>query len=314
MDELSTEFTINGMTFVGMAIRFMMLGVIFTVIQTLLALLPKQRPAGATAGEMLKNIVTGKYLINEQRIFRRGFVVDMLHFFVTRLLVNFGVAMTSAAVLVWAANEPTMQPVRSFIGELPRWVSAPIGLFIILCSDYWDHRTAHTWRWRWRFHAIHHVSKQLDWLASVRLHPIDQIIHRFVGFAPVLMLGFPIMETFGVVFGIMGFVAIFDHSNVRVTFPDWIARVIATPHYHHWHHAMKPIDKNFGAMSPLMDQIFGTYYVPKGKYPEEYGMPYEIKENWIDHMLTPFGYKGVWAKAWGKKDHATDKPIAVPAE
>jgi sterol desaturase/sphingolipid hydroxylase (fatty acid hydroxylase superfamily) len=311
MNELSTEFNLSAMTFVGMAIRFAMLGLIFTIVQTLLALLPKQRPAGKTAWEMLKTIVTGRYLINEQRIFRRGFGVDMLHFFLTRLLVNFGTALTAAAVVVWAANEPAMQPARQFVGGLPVWISAPIGLFIVLCSDYWDHRTAHTWRWRWRFHAIHHVSKQLDWLASVRLHPIDQTIHRSVAYAPVLMLGFPILEVFGPLFAVMGFVAIFSHSNVRVEFPEWISRVISTPHYHHWHHAMKPIDKNFGAMSPLMDQIFGTYYVPKGKYPEKYGIPYEIEENWIDHMLTPFGYKGVWARVWGKEEHRNEGTVAV---
>jgi sterol desaturase/sphingolipid hydroxylase (fatty acid hydroxylase superfamily) len=314
MNELSTEFSINGLTFVGMAIRFAMLGLIFTIVQTLLALLPKQRPVGTSAWQMFTGILAGKHLINEQRIFRRGFVVDMLHFFVTRLIVNFGIAMTAAAALVWADNAPAMQPVRQFVGDLPVWLSAPVGLFIILCSDYWDHRTAHTWRWRWRFHAVHHVSKQLDWLASVRLHPVDQVIHRIVAYAPVLMLGFPILEVFGPLFAIMGFVAIFDHSNVRVEFPDWISRVIATPHYHHWHHAMKPIDKNFGAMSPLMDQIFGTYYVPKGKYPDEYGMPYDIEENWIDHMLTPFGYKGVWAKAWDRKREEAAHPTAVPAE
>lgn len=314
MNELSTEFTINGMTFVGMAIRFAILGLIFTIIQAALALLPKHRPEGQNVWQMLRNIVTGKHLINEQRIFRRGFGVDMLHFFVGRLMVNVGIAVTAAGALAWAMNEPSMQPAREFFGGLPVWLSAPVGLFIILCSDYWDHRTAHTWRWRWRFHAVHHCSKQLDWLASVRLHPVDQVIHRVVGYAPVLMLGFPIIEVFGPLFAIMGFVAIFDHSNVRVEFPDWISRVIATPHYHHWHHAMKPIDKNFGAMSPLMDQIFGTYYVPKGQYPKEYGIPYKIEENWIDHMLTPFGYKGVWAKAWGKKAHDEDGPIAVPAE
>jgi sterol desaturase/sphingolipid hydroxylase (fatty acid hydroxylase superfamily) len=314
MNELSMEFTLDAKTLFGMVVRFLIIGLLFTVVQTVLALLPKQRPEGATAGEVFKNFITGRYLIHEQRIFRRGFGVDMMHFFVTRLLVNAGIAGTVAVVYFWAINAPFMQPARSFIMGLPVWLSAPMGLFLILCSDYWDHRTAHTWRWRWRFHAIHHITKELDWLASVRLHPVDQIIHRFVGFVPVLVLGFPILETFGLVFGIMGFVAIFDHSNVRVTFPAWIDRVIATPHYHHWHHALKPIDKNFGAMSPLMDQIFGTYYVPKGRYPDAYGMPYEIEENWIDHMLTPFGYKGVWRKVWSKHDHGRTEPVAVPAE
>ncbi|MGL5838260.1 MAG: sterol desaturase family protein [Sphingorhabdus sp.] len=314
MNELSMDFSIDAKTLFGMLVRFLILGLLFTVVQTLLALLPKQRPEGASAWAVFKNFVTGRYLIHEQRIFRRGFAVDMLHFFVTRLAVNAGIAGTAAVAYYWALHAPVMQPAREFIGGLPKWISAPIGLFLILCSDYWDHRTAHTWRWRWRFHAIHHTSQQLDWLASVRLHPIDQIIHRFVGFVPVLMLGFPIMETFGIVFGVMGFVAIFDHSNVRVTFPAWIDRVIATPHYHHWHHAMKPMDKNFGAMSPLMDQIFGTYYVPKGRYPDTYGIPYEIGENWIDHMLTPFGYKRVWANAWRAPASPEQPPALVPAE
>lgn len=301
MDELQTAFDLNFQTVAAMAIRFMLLAVVFTIVQTGIALLPKHRSEDRTVFQALGDIFTGRHLINEQRIFRRGFSVDMLHFFVGRLAVNLGIALTTAAAVGWSMEAPFMQPVRSSVGALPVWLTAPVGLLIILLFDYWDHRTAHTWKWRWRFHAIHHTTKEMDWLASVRLHPVDQIIHRFVAYAPVLMLGFPILEIFVPLFAVMGFVAIFDHSNVRVEFPGWITRVIATPHYHHWHHAMKPIDKNFGAMSPLMDQIFGTYFVPKGRYPEEYGIPYDIEDKFADHMLTPFGYKGVWKKAWGDR-------------
>jgi sterol desaturase/sphingolipid hydroxylase (fatty acid hydroxylase superfamily) len=39
--------------------------------------------------------------------------------------------------------------------------------------SYWVHRLLHTVPYFWRFHAVHHSSRDLDWLATSRDHPLD---------------------------------------------------------------------------------------------------------------------------------------------
>jgi sterol desaturase/sphingolipid hydroxylase (fatty acid hydroxylase superfamily) len=72
----------------------------------------------------------------------------------------------------------------------------PLGLQIfevLLLGDlvgYWVHRLFHGRR-RWRFHAVHHGSKDLDWLSAVRLHPVNDVVARVAQVIPVIVLGFP---------------------------------------------------------------------------------------------------------------------------
>lgn len=263
MPELNTAFEPN---LLRMLVRFCLMALVFTVIEQLFA------------------------LHRSQAIFRQGYVTDIFHFFASHLLVNFGFGLLATIFISFANTSEWLNPIRSWVSVLSPVIQMPFALAIILFSDYWEHRLAHTWKWRWRFHAIHHTTTQMDWLASVRSHPLDQILHRSFTFLPVLMLNFSIY-TLAPVFVVAAVMGIVDHVNVRITFPKLINRLFATPQYHHWHHAREPIDKNFGAMSPLMDQIFGTYYLPKGKWPSKYGIDTEIAENYWTHLIAPFSFR-----------------------
>ena len=44
--------------------------------------------------------------------------------------------------------------------------------------EYAVHRLFHRVPWLWRFHAIHHSSRALDWLAGSRLHLVDIVVMR----------------------------------------------------------------------------------------------------------------------------------------
>jgi hypothetical protein len=37
-------------------------------------------------------------------------------------------------------------------------------------------------------------------------------------------------------------------------------QLVVLPRFHHWHHAMKPVDKNFAVHFPWIDQLFGTWH------------------------------------------------------
>jgi Lipid desaturase domain len=52
------------------------------------------------------------------------------------------------------------------------------------------------------------------------------------------------------------------------------AAVLVTPRFHHWHHAEHPeaVNRNFAVHAPWLDRLFGTAYLPAGRWPEAYGI------------------------------------------
>lgn len=106
-----------------------------------------------------------------------------------------------------------------------------------LCG-YAGHRAAHHVPFLWRFHKVHHGIHQVDWLAASHLHPIDQTFTRSCAVLPLYAIGFS-RAGLGGYLDVLTFQAIFIHANVRVTFGP-LRWVIATPEFHHWHHARSP--------------------------------------------------------------------------
>lgn len=99
---------------------------------------------------------------------------------------------------------------------------------------------------------------------------------------PACILGVASPLTGGFVAALIVIVAtlwgFFIHANVRWRLGP-LERLIATPAFHHWHHARSALrDCNYASMLPVMDMIFGTYHNPRNERPPAYG---------IDGMLPP---------------------------
>lgn len=89
---------------------------------------------------------------------------------------------------------------------------------------------------------------------------------------------------------IVGLWAVFLHANVRWTFGP-LRWVIATPHFHRWHHSRAPEarDKNFAALFPIWDVLFGTLYLPDHQ-PDAFGVDTaeEVPSGFFGQILYPF--------------------------
>jgi sterol desaturase/sphingolipid hydroxylase (fatty acid hydroxylase superfamily) len=44
----------------------------------------------------------------------------------------------------------------------------------------------------WAFHIVHHTGEELDWLSTLRLHPVSQAVNTAVVGAALLLVGLPI--------------------------------------------------------------------------------------------------------------------------
>ena len=63
------------------------------------------------------------------------------------------------------------------------------------------------------------------------------------------------------------------HANLDWTLGPF-KYVIAGPVFHRWHHtaADRGGEKNFAATFPVLDLMFGTFYMPAGELPDHYGI------------------------------------------
>lgn len=221
-----------------------------------------------------------------QRLFRPGWLTDVMHFFVSRVLIQLG-TFALAVVFYVLLRRVLHTEFQAAVAQQPGWLQFLEAYLIAETAFYCVHRLAHTWGWLWKFHAIHHSSENLDWLASVRLHPLEIIITNLAIGLPLALMGFS-AQTFGAYSIISTFIGILNHANVRVSFGP-LRWLIADPHYHHWHHANQPqaINKNFAGL-PLLDLLFGTLYNPKNIWPVRYGVDVFISNHYFQQLVYPF--------------------------
>ena len=223
-----------------------------------------------------------------QEVFRPGWTTDTLHFFVSHLLVQVTTLLTvmpatviaSTAGSAWLHQAIQSQPLALQFVEV--MIVADLG-------EYTTHRLFHAVPALWRFHAIHHSSVTLDWIAGSRLHLVDVVITRGFTLIPIVLLGFSPPAVYAyLVF--VSFHAVFIHANVRFR-GGWLERVLVMPRFHHWHHSAAPeaVDKNFAVHMPWIDRMFGTYHMPGDEWPTEYGIAGDpVPEGYAAQLVDPF--------------------------
>lgn len=222
----------------------------------------------------------------DQPLFRVEWREDLFYFLVSSMLVQ---------LITWLSFGPARALFDLTTGwsAFREWVSSwPIVLQIVLIMfltdlvQYWLHRAFHLIPLLWRFHAVHHSAKAMDWMAGARMHFLEILVLRGTTVLPMILLGFS-QDAVNIYILIVYLMATFAHSNIGWKF-KWLDRWLVTPRFHHWHHGIEKeaIDINFAIHFPWLDRLFGTHHLPKDRWPEGYG---------ISGHPVPTGY---WKQWW----------------
>ena len=136
---------------------------------------------------------------------------------------------------------------------------------------YWTHRLFHGKR-MWRYHAVHHSSEELEWISAARFHPINLFLGSVTADVTMLLAGIS-PHVFVVLGPLIIAHSAFVHANLNWTLGPF-KYVFAGPVFHRWHHtaADRGGDKNFAGTFPILDLLFGTFYMPRGALPDRYGI------------------------------------------
>jgi len=231
-----------------------------------------------------------------RRLFRRGFWLDCAYWFFTPLVTGLlsRVAVVLAAIPLVALLGLSFEAFKNHtyhgFGLISRQALGLQAVEIFLMADflgYWMHRLFHGRR-LWPFHAVHHGSTEVDWLSSVRLHPVNEAVTRSVEVIPLLLLGFNPIALASYI-PLITLYAVLLHANVNWSYGP-LRYVIASPVFHRWHHSKEPeaIDKNFAGFCAFWDVLFGTFYVPQGKVPTDFGVKEEMPESLCGQLAYPF--------------------------
>jgi sterol desaturase/sphingolipid hydroxylase (fatty acid hydroxylase superfamily) len=172
------------------------------------------------------------------------------------------------------------------VSHLPLVVQAVLVIVAMDVIQYWVHRLLHG-RALWPFHAIHHSARNVTWTTTYRIHPLNFLVYaagatavvKLAGFSPATFLVIAPFNT------LMGFIA---HANLNWTYGPF-RYVLASPVFHRWHHTRDPRvhDKNFAPTFPVLDLVFGTFYMPKGALPADYGAD-GAPDHFLGQLIYPF--------------------------
>lgn len=227
-------------------------------------------------------------LKKDQGILRRGWQVDLTHYVANHIFNGVIVVLLFIPAQTLERNFG-IDPLQEYLGGLPLPVQLLLIMLVTDLTQYWVHRAFHRVPVLWRFHRIHHSVEKMDWLAGSRLHLVDVLVTRSLSLVPMVFLGFS-SEAINLYLPILALQAVFIHCNLEFEF-EFLQKIITTPKFHHWHHTSDPAhtDRNFAITFPLLDILFGTYYSPPGRWPENYGLATgKVEEQYLAHLFAPF--------------------------
>lgn len=222
---------------------------------------------------------------------RRGLWVDVGYYFLSPLFygVIYSAALAVATQAAYGKNATAPHgPLADTLHTLPLPLQCVMILLISDFFQYWLHRLFHLAD-MWRYHAIHHAPTEIDWLTGARFHPVNILVYStavsifvaLLGFAPA---AFTALMPFNMVYSAL------VHANLNWNFGRW-GRIFASPVFHRWHHSRLPAaqNKNFAPTFAFLDILFGTFYLPAGVQPYNFGIDGDpVPENFLGQLRYPF--------------------------
>ena len=230
---------------------------------------------------------------------KRELVTDLCYWFIIPLFARYlriGLLVMGAAVLFGITTADGLVEFyddgHGPLAQMPLWAQAAIFLVGSDFMMYWLHRGFHR-PTLWKCHAVHHSSQELDWISAARFHPINIFLGSVASDVVLLLAGIsPNVLVFLGPFTVAH--SAFVHANLNWTLGPF-KYVLAGPVFHRWHHTMaeRGGEKNFASTFPVLDLMFGTFYMPKNELPDAYGIadpgfPPTFGQQMIYPFVAPF--------------------------
>jgi sterol desaturase/sphingolipid hydroxylase (fatty acid hydroxylase superfamily) len=133
---------------------------------------------------------------------------------------------------------------------------------------------------------------------GARVHPLDVTVFACVGYSLVALIGAPLaaVETTAFLASMVGAI----HHTHMATDCGWLNRVVPMADHHTVHHSSaEHVNGNFGNITTLFDQLFGSYLAPTPRRATPVGA-WSLAEDYpqgdfLFQLLSPIGKR--WDRA-----------------
>jgi len=201
-------------------------------------------------------------------------------------------ATDNTAKLITASIAIYLAP--AVAADFNAWMFATSVLLALLVNDfigYWWHRLGHEIKLLWRFHGIHHVPNKIFMFNNNTVHFVDILISGILSGTAMVLLGFS-EEAIALALYIASFHSFFAHANADVRMGA-LGYILMGPEHHRFHHSTEQHEAmNYGAVTALWDQVFGTFLYRPGEAPREIGVkgPHRFPESHklLSNIASPF--------------------------
>ncbi|TSE03205.1 sterol desaturase family protein [Aquimarina algiphila] len=203
-----------------------------------------------------------------QSIFRKDFWIDGFYMFFNFFI--FSIAISGFYKLLEVLFNDIHITSKSLaiieISDWPLWTQLLIFFILLDFVQWFTHILLHKYSFLWKYHQVHHSTKEMGFAAHLRYHWMENILYKpLKTFAVMILGGFEPEQAY-----IVHFLAItighFNHSNIKITWGP-LKYLINNPVMHLYHHSYKlpegRFGVNFGISSSLWDYIFKTNYIPE---------------------------------------------------
>lgn len=210
--------------------------------------------------------------VRDQSPLRPEWRTDLAYYFLSHVLVQFVLIAVTASTSAMDALVAS-PALKAWVQAWPVWLQFLCAVLLADVAQAVLHRLYHRVPALWRFHAVHHSSRHMDWLAGSRTHIVEVLLTRSAVLLPLVLMGFS-PDAVNAYVILVGLQAVLAHANLSLNF-GWLEYLLVTPRYHHWHHARHPdyVDRNYAIHLPLVDMLMGTFRRPPARtWPEEYGV------------------------------------------
>ena len=225
-----------------------------------------------------------------QRFLRSGFVTDLIYWLTPYFLYGpfAPKALTTLTSSAWLHLTGTSLVGFAVLARQPLWAQVAEAFVIADFLSYWAHRLLHG-RAFWAFHAIHHGVVEMDWLSTIRNHPVNVVFQRLSLTSPLILLGFPVTAILAMA-PVSALYNLFTHANLNWRFGA-LGYVFVSPVMHRWHHALETrgCNSNFGEALAIWDVMFGTFYLPD-HLPQQLGLADGPPADFVGQTLWPIHY------------------------
>jgi len=207
---------------------------------------------------------------------KRGLATDLCYWFAVPLFTRYMRIWVTVLFTIWLFHISDGNAIAAFylhghgaLSRMPLWLQVIFYLGFTDLALYWIHRGFHE-GFLWKYHAVHHASKDVEWISAARFHPLNLALGTVAVDVGLLLAGvspdiFIFMGPFSTI------TSMFVHANLDWTLGPF-KYVFAGPVFHRWHHARGAEGKNFAGTFPFIDLMFGTFHMPQGQLPGDYGI------------------------------------------